>query len=65
MTFQLVAVPQQTTLPRAPMHIGYWWEIQKRPLIRPRRTRADNIKMGLRETGWDGMHWIVLAQDRD
>jgi hypothetical protein len=21
--------------------------------------------MELRETGWDGMDWIVLAQDRD
>jgi hypothetical protein len=25
----------------------------------------DNIKMELRETGWDGMDWINLAQDRD
>jgi hypothetical protein len=25
----------------------------------------DNIKMDLRETGWDGMDWIKLAQDRD
>jgi hypothetical protein len=24
----------------------------------------DNIKMDLRETGWDGMDWIHLAQDR-
>jgi hypothetical protein len=26
---------------------------------------VDNIKMGLREIGWNGMEWIVLAQDRD
>jgi hypothetical protein len=26
---------------------------------------VDNIKMGLREIGWDGMDWIVVAQDRD
>jgi hypothetical protein len=26
---------------------------------------ADNIKMDLREIGWDGMGWIDLAQDRD
>jgi hypothetical protein len=26
---------------------------------------VDNIKMDLRETGWDGMDWIDLAQDRD
>jgi hypothetical protein len=25
----------------------------------------DNIKMHLREIGWDGMVWIDLAQDRD
>jgi hypothetical protein len=24
-----------------------------------------NIKMNLKETGWDGMDWIDLAQDRD
>jgi hypothetical protein len=37
----------------------------KRPLGRPRRTWVDNIKMDLRETGWGGMDWIALAQDRD
>jgi hypothetical protein len=26
-----------------------------RPLGRPRRRWVDNIKMDLRETGWDGM----------
>jgi hypothetical protein len=26
---------------------------------------VNNIKMDLRETGWDGMDWIDLAQDRD
>jgi hypothetical protein len=37
----------------------------KRPLGRPRRRCVDNIKMDLREIGWDGMDWIHLAQDRD
>jgi hypothetical protein len=37
----------------------------KRPLGRPRRRWADNIKMDLRETEWDGMDWIDLTQDRD
>jgi hypothetical protein len=37
----------------------------KRPLGRPRRRWADNIKMGFREIGWDGMDWVDLAQDRD
>jgi hypothetical protein len=36
-----------------------------RPLGRPRRTCVDNIKMDLREIGWDGMDWNDLAQDRD
>jgi hypothetical protein len=26
---------------------------------------VDNIKINLRETGWDGMHWIDVAQDRN
>jgi hypothetical protein len=26
---------------------------------------VDNIKMDLREIGWDGSSWIDLAQDRD
>jgi hypothetical protein len=37
----------------------------KGPLGKPRRRWVDNIKMDLRETGWDGMDWIELAQDRD
>jgi hypothetical protein len=37
----------------------------KRPLGRPRRRLVDNIKMDLREIGWDDMDWIDLAQDRD
>jgi hypothetical protein len=37
----------------------------KRPLGRPRRRWVDNIKMDLREIGWDGMDWIDLAQGRD
>jgi hypothetical protein len=36
-----------------------------RPLGRPRCRWVDNIKMDIRETGWDGIHWIDLAQDRD
>jgi hypothetical protein len=37
----------------------------KRPLGRPRRQWVDNIKMDLREIGWDGIDWIDLAKDRD
>jgi hypothetical protein len=37
----------------------------KRPLGRPRHSWVDNIKMDLRETGWSGMDWSYLAEDRD
>ncbi|KAJ4450036.1 hypothetical protein ANN_01443 [Periplaneta americana] len=37
----------------------------KRTLGRPRRRWEDNIKMDLREVGYDGRDWINLAQDRD
>jgi hypothetical protein len=36
----------------------------KRPLKRPRHRWVDNIKMYLREIGWDGLDCIDLAQDR-
>jgi hypothetical protein len=32
----------------------------KRPLGRPRRRWVDNIKMDLREIGWDGGDWILI-----
>jgi hypothetical protein len=37
----------------------------KTVLRRPRRRWEDNIKIDLREIGWDGMDWIDLAQNRD
>jgi hypothetical protein len=37
----------------------------KRPLGRPRRRWGDNIKMDLREIGWNGVEWIDMVQDRD
>jgi hypothetical protein len=43
------------------MHIGFWWEIQKRSLGRPRRRWEDNIKMNR----MSDMDWIDVAQDRD
>jgi hypothetical protein len=36
----------------------------KRPLGRPRRRWADNIKTDLRRIGWSGMDWIDQAEDR-
>jgi hypothetical protein len=37
---------------------------EKRPLGRQIRRLVD-VKMYLREMGWDGMDWIGLTQDRD
>jgi hypothetical protein len=37
----------------------------KRPLGRPRRRWEDNIRLYLREIGWEGVEWIHLALDRD
>jgi hypothetical protein len=37
----------------------------KGPLGIPRCRWVDNIKMDLREIGWNGMDWIDLVQDRD
>ncbi|KAJ4434049.1 hypothetical protein ANN_16368 [Periplaneta americana] len=36
----------------------------KRPLGRPRRRWEENIKMDLREVGYDDREWINFAQDR-
>jgi hypothetical protein len=37
----------------------------KRPLGRPRHSWEGNIKMIFREIRWDGVDWILLAQDKD
>jgi hypothetical protein len=36
----------------------------KGPLIRPRHREKDNIRMVLREIGWEAVDWIHLTQDR-
>jgi hypothetical protein len=37
----------------------------KRPLGRPRRRWENNIKTDIQEVDFEGMDWIVMAQDRD
>jgi hypothetical protein len=37
----------------------------RRPEGRPRCRWVDNIKIDLRDIGWDRMGWIDLAQDRN
>jgi hypothetical protein len=36
----------------------------KGPLERPRPRFKDNIRMDLRDIGWEGVEWIDVAQDR-
>jgi hypothetical protein len=36
----------------------------KRPLGRRRRRWVDNIKIDLREIGWDGVVWIGCVPDK-
>ena len=37
----------------------------KRPLGRPKRRRADNVRMDLEEIGINAKTWVDSAQDRD
>jgi hypothetical protein len=37
----------------------------KSSLVKPKRRWEDNIRMDLREMGWDFVDWIYLAQGRD
>jgi len=37
----------------------------KRLLGRPRSRWEDNVRMDVREVGWEGVDWMHLAQDRD
>jgi hypothetical protein len=44
------------------MHTKFWLE-KIRPLGRLRHRWEDNIIIDLRETGWKGADWMLLAQD--
>jgi hypothetical protein len=37
------------------------WKIS----LRPRRRWEDNIRMDLREIGWEDVEWMYLSRDRD
>jgi hypothetical protein len=45
--------------------IVIWKPAGKILIGRPRRRLEGNIKMGLKDIGWEGVDWIHLAQDRD
>jgi len=41
------------------LHVGFWWtKLKERDNL---HKWADNIKMNLKEIGWEGMEWINLA----
>jgi len=46
---------------------SFWLENLKGiyQLVRPSRRWEDNIRMDLREIGWEGVDWMHLAQDSD
>jgi hypothetical protein len=50
---------------RRGMRIGFWWESQTERDYYEDNRWEDNMEMYRRETGWGGMDWIDLAQDRD
>jgi hypothetical protein len=51
---------------RIGMHIGYWWECQKeRDHWEDQAIGGWTILKWILEIGWDGVEWIVMAQDRD
>jgi hypothetical protein len=37
----------------------------KRSFGRPKRRFEDNIRMNVREIGWENVNWLSPAQDRD
>jgi hypothetical protein len=37
----------------------------KRPLGRPMKRWEDNIRVYLREIGWEDVDWMYFGQDRD
>jgi hypothetical protein len=42
-----------------------WKSEGKRPLGKPRCRWVDNIRMDLREIGWEDVDWMHLVQDGD
>jgi hypothetical protein len=37
---------------------------RQRPLGKPRRRWEENIRLDIRETGWEVVDWIHLVEDR-
>jgi hypothetical protein len=50
---------------RRGMHIGYWWESKKESDYYEDQDLGGWTMLKLILERWDGMDWIVLAQDTD
>ena len=48
---------------RGEMHIGFWWgSLRGRGLLgRPRRRWDDNIRIDVKEIGWENVNWVDLV----
>ena len=48
------------------MHAGFCLEnLKERDNFGQLGINRDNVKMDLKETGWEGVDWMDLAQDRN
>jgi hypothetical protein len=48
---------------RKETHIQFWWEnLRKKDQLEETCVDMSNIKMGLKEIGWEGMDWLDLAR---
>jgi len=51
------------------LHRASEWVVEKsvgkRQFGRPKRRQEYNIRMDLKEMGWEDVDWVHLAQDRD
>jgi hypothetical protein len=48
------------------MRARFWWGSPKeRDCLEDLRVDRDNIKMGVKVTGWDGMEWRHVSQYTD
>jgi hypothetical protein len=52
---------------RKNMHTKFWWEAvkEKDPIGGSKHRWEDNIKIDLKEIGWQDVDWIYLVQNRD
>jgi hypothetical protein len=54
------------TRERTERHTGIWWSLNEAEYLEHLGIDGRIIlKMGVKALGWDGVHWIYLAQDRE